>query len=130
MPAWRPSPAGPWREDRWRGCRDLPDVVAALRATLPAAGQPGEPSAPWRPSRALRHALAAAAYGVGFVLAGLGLPRVAAVVGAHMVLPVDPGVSPVPTEAELVYLADKVVVDDRVAGLDEREERALANARG
>jgi hypothetical protein len=55
-------------EDRWQGCKDLPDVVAALRAALPAAGQPGEPSAPRRSPRALRHALAAAAYTVFFAL--------------------------------------------------------------
>ena len=55
-------------EDRWQGCKDLPDVVAALRATLPTAGQAGAPSTPRRPSAVLRRALAAAAYGVFFAL--------------------------------------------------------------
>jgi molybdenum cofactor cytidylyltransferase len=62
------------------------------------------------------------------VLANLGLPRLGAVVGRHMQLapgfPQMPGV----TEAELVYLADKLVADDQLVGLDEREARALQNA--
>ena len=55
-----------------------------------------------------------------------GAPRLAAVVGAHMVLPLDPTASPTVSEEELVYLADKMVVDDRVAGLAEREAQARA----
>ena len=59
------------------------------------------------------------------LLTRLGLPRLGAVVGLHMViapeLPETPGV----TEAELVYLADKLVADDRLVGLDEREARAF-----
>jgi coenzyme F420-reducing hydrogenase delta subunit len=55
-------------EERWQGCRDLPAVVAALRDALPASGETGEPSAPPRPSKAVRHALAAAAYAVFFAL--------------------------------------------------------------
>jgi coenzyme F420-reducing hydrogenase delta subunit len=55
-------------EDPWQGCKDLPGVVAALRATLPTTRQPGAPSAPRRPSRGLRLALAGAAYAVFFAL--------------------------------------------------------------
>jgi quinol-cytochrome oxidoreductase complex cytochrome b subunit/coenzyme F420-reducing hydrogenase delta subunit/ferredoxin len=55
-------------EDRWQGCQGLPDVVAALRASLPAADQPGEPCAPRRPPRIVRHVFAAAAYAVFFAL--------------------------------------------------------------
>ncbi len=59
------------------------------------------------------------------VLTNLGLPRLGGVVGQHMViaptLPQAPGV----TEAELVYLADKLVADDELVGLDEREAGAL-----
>lgn len=60
------------------------------------------------------------------ILRNLGLPRLADVVGAHMVLPLDPSAAPALTEEELVYLADKVVVEDTIAGLVGREERALA----
>jgi len=60
------------------------------------------------------------------ILRNLGLTRLAEVVGAHMTLPHDPSLSPMPNEEELVYLADKLVVEDRLAGLDERERRAIA----
>ena len=60
------------------------------------------------------------------ILRNLGMPRLAAVVGAHMVLPLDPTASPTVSEEELVYLADKMVVEDRVAGLAEREAQARA----
>ena len=58
-----------------------------------------------------------------------GLPRLAAVIGQHMVIesrfPGAPGV----TEEELVYLADKLVAEDEFVGLDERQARALRKAR-
>jgi CTP:molybdopterin cytidylyltransferase MocA len=60
------------------------------------------------------------------ILRNLGAPRLAEVVGAHMVLPLDPCSASTITEEELVYLADKVVVEDTVAGLVGREQRALA----
>jgi putative nucleotidyltransferase with HDIG domain len=63
------------------------------------------------------------------LLANFGLPRLGAVVGQHMVIaphfPRTPGV----TEAELVYLADKLVADDEAVGLDQREARALRKVR-
>jgi broad specificity phosphatase PhoE/CTP:molybdopterin cytidylyltransferase MocA len=59
------------------------------------------------------------------VLTNLGLPRLGAVVGEHMVInPGRPG-APGVTEAELVYLADKLVADGELVGLDERQARAL-----
>jgi molybdenum cofactor cytidylyltransferase len=62
-------------------------------------------------------------------LTNLGLPRLGAVVGEHMVidpaLPRSPGI----TEAELVYLADKTVADGEVVGLEERQARTLRKMR-
>jgi molybdenum cofactor cytidylyltransferase len=59
------------------------------------------------------------------MLARLGLPTLGKIVGSHMVLPdreVDePGLS----ESQLVYLADKMVVEDKAGSLDGRTEYAL-----
>jgi putative nucleotidyltransferase with HDIG domain len=66
------------------------------------------------------HALAAQE-----VLANLGLPRLGAVVGEHMVLPPQRPAAATVTEHEIVYLADKLVADDELVGLDERQARAL-----
>jgi molybdenum cofactor cytidylyltransferase len=63
------------------------------------------------------------------LLEKLGLPRLAAVVGAHMVLPASLLLAEGVSEEELVYLADKLVVKDRVAGLPERTVRALYQQR-
>ena len=57
------------------------------------------------------------------MLAGLGLPRLASVVGAHMVLPQRLVDSPELTEEHLVYLADKLVAGDQVVGLEVRGAR-------
>jgi molybdenum cofactor cytidylyltransferase len=59
------------------------------------------------------------------MLANLGLPRLGAVVGRHMKLAPGPSEMPEITDAELVYLADKLVADDELVGLDARESRAL-----
>ena len=63
------------------------------------------------------------------LLADLGLPRLGAVVGEHMVidpkLPAAPGI----TEAELVYLADKTVTEGEIVGLDERLARTTRKMR-
>lgn len=59
------------------------------------------------------------------ILARLGLPAMGKIVGSHMALPDrevdDPGLS----ESQLVYLADKMVVEDKAGGLDTRREYAL-----
>jgi molybdenum cofactor cytidylyltransferase len=60
------------------------------------------------------------------ILRNLRLTRLAEVVGAHMVLPLDPASTPGISEEELVYLADKWVIEDRPEGLTERESAALA----
>ena len=63
------------------------------------------------------------------VLTNLGLPRLGAVVGEHMVIdPERPGAAGV-TEAELVYFADKMVADGELVGLDERQARAFRKLR-
>jgi len=59
------------------------------------------------------------------VLCNLGLTRLGEIVGAHMVLPPAQLDAPQVTEEQLVYLADKLVIDDRLAGLDEKKDRAL-----
>jgi molybdenum cofactor cytidylyltransferase len=55
----------------------------------------------------------------------LGLPRLGEVVGAHMVIPSEHLAASELTEEQIVYLADKLVVKDGVAGIDERERRSL-----
>ncbi|MBN1629704.1 MAG: HD domain-containing protein, partial [Thermoleophilia bacterium] len=59
------------------------------------------------------------------ILTTLGLDRLGEIVGAHMVLPPEQIDTPLPTEAQLLYLADKLVIDDRIAGLDEKKDRSL-----
>ena len=63
------------------------------------------------------------------LLTNLGLPRLGVIVGQHMVIeahfPATPGI----TEAELVYLADKLVADDELVGVDEREARTFRKMR-
>jgi molybdenum cofactor cytidylyltransferase len=59
------------------------------------------------------------------MLANLGLSRLGEVIGAHIVLPPEYLEDPLVTEEELLYLADKLVVEDRVASLDERAARTL-----
>ena len=63
------------------------------------------------------------------VLANLGLRRLGAVVGEHMVIDPDRPGAPGVTEAELVYLADKLVADGELVGLDERQARAFRKLR-
>ncbi len=59
------------------------------------------------------------------LMEGLGLRRLGEVVGAHMVIPDEHLAASTVTEEQLVYLADKMVVKDGVAGIDERERRSL-----
>ena len=54
------------------------------------------------------------------LLSNLGLIRLGEIVGAHMVLPPEQMETARVTEEQLVYLADKLVVDDRVGTLEER----------
>jgi hypothetical protein len=59
------------------------------------------------------------------LLHGLGLGDVGDIVGCHMVLPELGRRSDSVSEAEIVYLADKLVIEDRVEGLAARTSRAL-----
>jgi molybdenum cofactor cytidylyltransferase len=63
------------------------------------------------------------------VLTNLGLPRLGAVVGEHMVIDPERPMAAGVTEAELVYLADKLVADGQLVGLDERQARAFRKLR-
>ena len=57
----------------------------------------------------------------GKLLRGFGMPRMAEIVEAHMDLPPRDRVG----EAEVVFLADKLVREDRFVGLNARFERRL-----
>lgn len=61
------------------------------------------------------------------LLSNLGFRRLGQVVGAHMVLPPDQTNLPLLTEEKLVYLADKLVAEDRIVGLEERTAETLRN---
>lgn len=63
------------------------------------------------------------------LLDNLGLTRLGRVVGQHMVIEPELVRGSGITETELVYLADKLVADDEVVGLDEREARAFRKMR-
>ena len=65
-----------------------------------------------------------AAVGRG-ILTNLGLVRLGQVVGAHMVMPPEQLKAPRLTEEQLVYLADKLVIEDGVASLEERMAHTL-----
>jgi molybdenum cofactor cytidylyltransferase len=67
-----------------------------------------------------RHAIAAQN-----MLSNLGLRRLGSIVGSHMVLPSEKLETPLVTEEQLVYLADKLVVEDEVGNLEERTAHAL-----
>ncbi|OFW61644.1 MAG: hypothetical protein A2133_04680 [Actinobacteria bacterium RBG_16_64_13] len=60
------------------------------------------------------------------LLSNLGLGRLGAIVGAHMVLPPEQMETFTVTEEQLLYLADKIVIDDKVAGIEARAQRVLA----
>lgn len=59
------------------------------------------------------------------VLDSLRLHRLASIVGSHMMVPQDKLESPSLTEEEVVYLADKLVIEDRIVNLEERSAHAL-----
>lgn len=58
------------------------------------------------------------------VLRNLGLDKLAMVVGTHMTLPPELLQTNAITAAHLVYLADKLVIDDQVVGVEARAARA------
>jgi molybdenum cofactor cytidylyltransferase len=64
------------------------------------------------------------------LLENLGLHRLGSLVGSHMLMPPEQLDAPLPTEEQLVYLADKLVVGDQVKSLDERAARTLQKHAG
>lgn len=84
---------------------DLPLIIAAGRLHDIARGQPD-------------HAVAGSK-----LIAEMGYPRVGAVVAKHMDIQSR---GPSVDEADLVYFADKCVVEDRIVSLDERFERSMS----
>jgi molybdenum cofactor cytidylyltransferase len=66
------------------------------------------------------HALAAQR-----ILSNLGLPRLGEIAGAHMVMPAEKLDAPSVTEAQLVYLADKMVIKDQFIGVEGKAAHAF-----
>jgi molybdenum cofactor cytidylyltransferase len=114
-------------EERVRHC----EAVAAVATTVAEALHPLVPSLDVQLVRsgALLHDIAKGsrrhAATAQVLMERLGLPRLGEVVGAHMVIPSEHLAASELTEEQLVYLADKLVVKDGVAGIDERERRSL-----
>lgn len=108
------------------------EVVALVGETLGRALRPYVPDLDVELIRAagLLHDLAKAAprhaVAAENIVRNLGLSRLGSVVGAHMVLPVEQETVRLPTEEQLVYLADKLVIRDQFAGVDARAARALS----
>jgi molybdenum cofactor cytidylyltransferase len=110
-----------------RHCRAVAAVAESLTEALNAGGSPVDVRL--TRSAALLHDMAKGnrkhAVDGETILGRLGLPVLGRIVGSHMVLPdreVDePGLS----ESQLVYLADKMVVEDKARGLNGRTEYAL-----
>ncbi len=110
----------------WRHCRAVAAVAEALVAALNRAGAALDLDVV-RAAGLLHdiaktradHAAAGAA-----MLAALGYPRVAAAVAAHMDLDTAPD-RPL-DEAQLVFLADKLLEGERLEGLAARQARKLA----
>ncbi len=110
-----------------RHCRTVAAVAETLAKELNAAGS--RLDVRLLRSAALLHDMAKgnrrhAADGET-VLARLGLPSLGRIVGSHMVLPDEEINDSCVSEAQLVYLADKMVVEDRADGLEARAEYAL-----
>jgi molybdenum cofactor cytidylyltransferase len=105
-----------------RHCQTVADVAETLARAL----QPLVPKldAEMVRSAALLHDIARTGPKHAVVgqelLSNLGLIRLGEIVGAHMVLPPQQMETTRVTEEQLVYLADKLVVDDRVGTLEER----------
>ena len=59
------------------------------------------------------------------ILGRLGFPDVGKIVGAHMALPPEETDGSNVSESQLVYLADKMVVEDRAGSIDTRTEYAM-----
>ena len=115
-----------------RHSRTVAAVGAALAQAL--AGRMPALDAALARAGCLLHDLAKGAPQHGAVgqalLENLGLPRLGEVVGSHMVMSPEHLDSPFPTEEQLVYLADKLVVEDQITTLEERAARTLQKHAG
>jgi HD superfamily phosphodiesterase len=116
--------------DAWEHADAVARVAAALGRALQAAGACLDLEL--LEAAALLHDVARdhpghAAAGAA-VLRGQGYPRIAALVALHMdVIESTPAL---PGEAELLYLADKLVLGDRLVSLEQRRARSLARFGG
>jgi molybdenum cofactor cytidylyltransferase len=63
------------------------------------------------------------------LLHGIGLRAVGDIAGCHMDLPASELSTPTPTEAQVLYLADKVVLDEKIVTLSDRADRTLGRYR-
>jgi molybdenum cofactor cytidylyltransferase len=109
----------------WRHCQATARVAAALAAAAKRSGALLDTELVR--SAALVHDIAKTRAGHAAAgatqLAALGFPRVAAV-GVHMDIATNPR-QPL-DEAQLVFLADKLLEGERLAGLEARQKRKLA----
>jgi len=64
------------------------------------------------------------------ILSSLGLCRLGSIVGSHMFMPPEMLEAPLVSEDELVYLADKLVIEGEVGSFEERSARALRQGAG
>lgn len=115
-------------EDRVvRHCQAVAEVATTLAEALNAGGS--RLDVPLVRSAALLHDMAKGsrrhAVDGETILTRLGLPALGKIVGSHMVLPDGEVDEPSLSESQLVYLADKMVVEDKADGLDARAEYAL-----
>lgn len=110
-----------------RHCRAVARVAAALAEGLNERG--ADLDVELTRAGALLHDMAKGhrrhAIKAEHILMRLGLPQLAEIVGAHMVLPEPQRSEPVIRERELVYLADKLVVEDTPGNLEARTLHAL-----
>ena len=110
----------------WRHCQATARVAAALAAAVNRSGALLDMELVR--SAALVHDIAKTQAGHAAAgakqLAALGFPRVAAVVGVHMEIATDPDQAL--DEAQLVFLADKLLEGERLSGLNARQTRKLA----
>ncbi len=110
----------------WRHCQAVAQVAMALTAAVNRCGAGID--ADLVHAAALVHDVAKtlkrhAVVGAG-LLEDLGFPDMAAVVRVHIDIDTDP--EQALDEAQIVYLADKLIRGDRLASLDERMARKMA----
>lgn len=115
-----------------RHCQAVADLTSALGRALEQQGQVLDLNL--LRSASLLHDLAKGvrkhAVVAQEILQTMGLKRLGEVVGHHMVIPPELVRSRTLSEEELVYLADKLVQEDRIVTLEERTRQALREHTG